>query len=1386
MVTLKNSTVLQESGQVIAAAKKHRNVSNDPSQASIDAVCEIAKEAKKSYPLRQTIKLAGGVTLEAPKSGITPDKDFFKGSSCVGKSTIAVKNAQVNYPGATFTGVQAEITAAGGLKLAGADWKLPANLSTGTISSISLTAGETPPIARLVDGDWELIEGEFSVVPIKVGGKTFDGIPWIPLAEGWQFAEGKTLISFLNSSEDHPEIKDNTLQFSEEVTGPEDLSIRLNANSSDSKWDLLSVTASNIGLGETATGDTLMGSGTGQLALGQKGSQLDIEVQCVKDGQPVATCELFSGLTVKDFVITLSRERVGLKAEGGIVYGTPASTFEFGLVGAYSSRKNWSMAAKSTAAWDLVDGMQLTNLGGNIANTPIKDKPGQSQLTAGLTGSLTGLQVSKSVKVVSLSPSITNACPPDTEECNTGQVRFSIDAVVQAALPGGKTAKLTAGALLNLATFEFEFDFGSTGMEIGPKELQVTDTQFVLANTTKTGACTPHGTQLSVNDPGLRLGFQAQATLLEAQVTVGGSFDSNGYCLWGRPGPMDVGPAMDARAGVLSFTDYPNGADLKLPNQPDILVGANKIRVNGEFDLPSSIDQRFGIPEGGLEYEATYDFQQKGVHFALSYTPKGTITIYQGNGSNLTLTKVAFEVSYSSAAKEADLDLAAYGNLFVAGGGGTPDSNTPMGVSIGFEIGAEGVKATLTAALESGGKPIENAFGQADLIVTKLAVSLGFTLPAAAPELSFNASVQLPDRWVGNIGIKKGARIAMAFRLAAEKPCLKIEIGEENVENRSTVVDIANKGFLTAQYFKILIAPAGCQVPVSATETEAIAPGMGFEFDGAIASAPITVVINSSFNDGLVLKGKLTVPALDLTVVKLQGSQPGIGARLDLDIDSKAGRYNVDFDAGIAIGVPERGIGAAVVVTGSLNTSDENFVALSLNGRSSIKLGVAGMDINPMRVALRVPKPGKSTDYFYADIEAKMVVSVLGFGMEAGGQLTYNEGQLERLRIYVGKDLDIKIAEVKGTAEFNYCLGTLSELGQNGSTCTVFAKTYQATPAYRVGFYGFFRFAWWTKQYVWQVYDQRGTEGTDKPKPPPPPEPELDPQYVPGSIPSVNPHTMEAQMFTRYGIHDLQYTNVPEGNDQWNVYIKTAYPLAYQGIKACERARLGSEWKPTGDNPNPPVVNTNPDPSGDPCALVVDVMSESRYTPGSVARIPVVCTATSCVAKGNATWVTLNGKVLALNGPNGAQAKEGRDALLAGLRTPPGSQPQGAYVISANGIDTPYVLSPDGEYQMWFPNWAVLFQRRGNSRYAYEHYWNTKAGTNFAVTNTGRIGAYDEKGNLLESFGTKAPLPTDQYPVYLFVQDGFQVVQEQPSGPPVGVWGVKSDGSCFPNKDSCS
>lgn len=1366
-ITMPNGRVLQEGGHVTAKSVRS-DTPTDASPENIAAVCKIAADTKGKG--KTTLELAGGVTLELSDADTAPDKDFYdKNDKCTGKGKIDFSGATLTHPSATFDDVEGTFTAADGMQIGGATWELPRKLQVlPKVKSVGLAAGDAPAGARLAKGEWQLMEGALKLKPIDYKAGTIDGLPLIPLADGWQFAAGQSLVTFLNATPEDEVIKDGTVQLSEAITGPNDLSIELNVATADDQWDYVSVSATNIGLGETVNGDTLMAEGNGRLTLQEKGSSIELGIKCMHKGEPKPVCELIDGFLVQSFKVKISSDSIGVLGEAAIPYGNDEE-FDFAVVGAYTSASNWTLAAKGASPWELGDGMSLTDLAGNVGMQPIKGEKDKSQLIAGFTGTMEGLTLADNIRG-KISPNVTNACAPDEKECKPGEIRFALDAEVEVTLPGNKKLPLSAGTVMNLKTYEFAIDFGFEDISIGPEQLQINKSRFTLSNM-ESGSCTPHGKdpQPETAQNVMYVEIAAQATVFDGTVAIGGNFDANGYCLWGRPGPLDLGNGMEAKAGILSYTSYPNGADLKLPGEPAELLGKNQMRINGEFELPQKLDDMFSIPVGGLEYSATFDTNSRGWVFALTYTPTRQVVIYQGAGAKLTLTQIGFSVAYI--AGTAKLSLKAAGNLHIDGGGGMEASDTPLGTSLNFGFDKSEISATLQAGVETGEGEIVNAFGQDGLIVRKLAVSAGFKVPGS-PTLAFNADTTLPASWGSSIGIKNSAPIKLAFSLGVKEPCLAIAIGEQDVQNRKIAVDIADKGFLTAQYFRLVIAPKGCTIPVGGGDSEKIEPGYGFDFEGAILGAPIKVVIDAELGNGLKMKGQVEIPNLDFYVVKLQGATPGVGVSIDMDIDTTAQIYKVRFDAGIEFGVPDKGIGALVVMIGNLDFAPDDDLKLTLQGRATAKLGVIGVDIDPMNLKLGISKDPKSN---FANADARLRTHMLGFALEAGGSLTYDQGQLERLRVYAAQTLDIKIAAIAGTAEFDYCLGTLSDLGQNGSECTLFKNIADALPAYRVGFYGYFKFLWWNRPYTWTVFDQKGTNGSD------PPDPIMDPQTVPGAIPSLIPNKANPK------------TLFDEGSDlAWNVngqraFFKTMLASAVDNVKACPEADLGSKWKPTDANPNPDPQNVNPYKSDTPCGLIVDV----EILPGDglapTERTKVICGPTSC----KATTGTFKDEVLAMDGPNGKQTQEARDALIAGLRSPLGVLPAGAFLTQRpSSQGAPNLLSPDGRFVLLPSSNSLGLWNTSPVRGEPSFPWisNDQTGpkaTRWRLGNDGRLQGTNNAGDTLWSVGTAASGDTSKNHVFLFVQDGMAIYQNQNTGNPKAVWGVTSMGKCFPEGAKC-
>lgn len=149
--------------------------------------------------------------------------------------------------------------------------------------------------------------------------------------------------------------------------------------------------------------------------------------------------------------------------------------------------------------------------------------------------------------------------------------------------------------------------------------------------------------------------------------------------------------------------------------------------------------------------------------------------------------------------------------------------------------------------------------------------------------------------------------------------------------------------------------------------------------------------------------------------------------------------------------------------------------------------------------------------------------------------------------------------------------------------------------------------------------------------------------------------------------------------------------------------------------------------------------------------------------------------------------QQGRDALIAGLRTPPGVLPGGSSFAPPIEGDqyAPVVYAPNDEYRLMTAHDGYALSKPHTPEFPWSSKIMRPSAQAWKLGKDGKLQGLDSSGALVWSIGTSASLDTDKYATFLFVQDGFQIVQEQPSGNPKPVWGVTSTGTCFPNGAQC-
>ncbi len=1362
-VQLRNGTGLLESALVRAGAGP-LEVSDGPAPEDKAAFCAIANNAKKTIANQISVDLGGVYSLVVNSKDVSVDKDVFSGKDCTGKGAMDYKNAVLKRGSTTLmTNVAGKLTVADGLAMDSASWFIPNPLKDPNIklTTFDLTSVDRPVQAKMEAGKWQLPDGTFAIKPIKVGTEDIYGLKFVPLPGGWAFDPTKTQVSFLNANPDEPNVKDATLRYSQQATGPQDATAAFTADSNDGAWQTVKVEAANISLGQTAAGDSLSASGSGTIALakGQTGG-VEMSIQCLRDGQATASCEIAKGFVIKDFTLRWTSEVIGIVGTAGVRYGSPEQTYEFSLAGAYKSPSDWTLAQVSPQPWALGDsGLTLSKLAGSVGVQPLPNDKKTSKLFVQFTGTVSGITpADSSFTVKSVTGTLTTLCPQDVGDCQPGSVRVELQAPVTAAM-SGKTREvpMTAGALLDLTKMTFKFNFGFEDVKIGPDELNVNQAQIILTNA-ESDTCKPKGARATAKpEGGYTLQIQAQGKLFGGNFTVGGTWGPKGYCLWGSPEKVDFGEVGETTSQVFGFTSYPNGADLRLPTGEQQILAQNTMQLAGKFDLPRKIDQALNI-DGAVDYAAVYTTQTRTLALRLAYTPRTPAYLYGSvsSSASLTVSKLGFSISGSPVTKQASLFLDASGSLFMKGGNGTADSTTPLKVRAGFTFDKE-LELELSAAVDTSDGSVSNAFGQPGLTVNALALKLTMTLPKPAVSVAFNGDVVLPDAWGRTIGIAPGVRDRLSFSLGSANWCLAIEIGEQSTATTTVAVDLANKGFLQAGYFKLVIAPTGCKVPIGTDEDRTIDPGFGFAFIGTIVEAPVNATVDANWQNGLVIKGDITIPQLDIMSIRLGGSTAGTPAKVVMDIDSKQNKYDVKFDVGLAIGAPASGMGGWVAIKGELKTSDPDFLDFSLSGSGGVVIRPIQVQVKSLEVKGHIAKDGKNANKTTLNASGRLAAGVLGITVEAFGDLSYEHQQLSSLRIGASATIDFWVGAVNGTAEFNYCLGTLTPLKDDGtgSRCQPYSKYVGASPAYRVGFYGWYRILWSTYTYTWTAYDQRGAEGSA------PPPPDNTPKPIDGLIPPLpTSKTASASQVVSHA----EVADFPVPNTTTRAWVKSDAPAKVSNLyPACDVADLGGQWKAGQDNQK--AQSLDPAPGRENCTLGAFVTTKVAGGPTDTYDVNLLCTPDYCQA--------LDAPVKDVRFSIKGDQKRARDALIAGLRSPLGVTANDTWLDSAH----PW-YSPNEKARLTFMDNGITYRSD-----VFNIYWLLdSAGPKLAkvkFTKNGYLAAYDAQGQPVLRVGQAAPLDAEKFPPFLQVRDdGIRAVQRDAAGKLQVIWDQSSAQYC--------
>lgn len=1206
---------------------------------SANSVLKTAVEVKSKDGSVLSIK-TGNNNITIPSNMVIKTKF---GYNCDDKGVISFKNAALTASaGSEFTKVSGTLSKADGVSMSNLTWTVPTQLLSSlpkNVKELDLVGKISIPFDSDEAGKWGNISGKSNLQPYAVGDREFTGLALIPLPEGWEFnpKDGAQLNFFGDKKK---AIADGSMALVQRATGPREdpkvatSSISLSLVRSKGKFADVQGMVDNVRILTTEDGGDLAVSGGFTFAVGEtKDGQVELGAKCTDPkGASSTSCRIGEKVYFNDAKVTINpgRSLEGWGLAGTFTFGSAqppsqsngSTTVTLAAAGSYKNEKSWSLSviADSKTKFEMGPGLGAGNFTGTIKRTKVSIDDTDTYPVLYEVAAKVSFENLGTVQAVDAGGKITNKCDKDQPHCKDTEVRLLVAAGVKVTLPSsGKdnTLNVQVSGEYNWdtkgITLKGRFD---TTQPLGPEEWNIKAAEVYLAR----GG---YGTCRSADDDDRpttwNLGVAGSATMFGEPVNVSTQFGKEGSCVWGSIGKIDTGDGADnpdLAGGVASWTNYPKGAIVTPVDGKEVRIKANTATVTGKVRLPDELNSFLKSPTATLDFTAQVMGKFTGLDISVAYTVNGEVAASDTATSRFYFTEIKLGIKFdrSGALPTTGIYAGAAGMLWLKGdaGKGIPDSTTPVGAQLEIDGGAGGMVMTLSAGTTQPDVP--NAFGQPGLVLHKLGVGATIRLLPLGGQLTFSAAATTPPSWKSS-GLQPGSEVSLALSIGNIEPwCAVLEIGKQG--SQSVALDVANRGFLTANWFKLLLAPAGCTVQTGAGTTEKIDPGMGFAFDGHLVGAPLTVALVVGLGDNFTMKGELNIPKLDLKVVTLSGADGTGPAKAFVDIDVAAKRYNASIDAGIVVGKPDWGLGAKLAIKGFIDTSAEDASRVELEAKGVSAIPPGQLKFDPLSVKVVVPKPGHSTKDTEGDIRARVFVGILGKDMlGADIKMSYQSQVLTEFGILIGADLDLWVGEVSGNLSFQYCMGDLApgRYDSQLAACDKYTNPESASPAYRFRLAGLLRFLWWKKQYSWNIADQKGSGSHVKPLDPDKPSgnsgPTVDADYK-GITPSytflANPANGAQKMLI----------------NRWEVWTygmqPTAVTVAGKTYPPCSVVRVGTQsYNPTSGN-EPAQLLPLLDPSAQAgCGLDVANVGAGDRDKAEVSIIKAVCLPDKCFTGNN-------------------------------------------------------------------------------------------------------------------------------------------------------------------------
>jgi len=892
---------------------------------SVAEEIEDAKESKDDTVVVVTSKDQSTLTLIPAKTTVDPDM-FPAPGKCSGDGDITFTHAKLSASaGSEFTDVEGTMSFADAISLTWMSWKLPVELSTWvppTVASLDFKGDVGIAFNPKKAGTWAAIKGTTYMQPYTVGDFRLTSIPLVPLPESWQIDpdKGAFLQFFDDEDKGVPAGSINLVQRAESKDPAESGSIqvslvRMKDASGKPVFGRVIGAASNIEVFHTPKGDPVYASGDISFDLTRddtSGTQLNLKLTCASpSGTQVTTnCAIADDVYFQEGRLRMSLPRGGNPTTGGyilganILFGRAPNTLQLRAEGKYTSKDKWSISVQSDVSFDMGPGLATRGFKGTVerAKKTIDDVDKVVNLFR-ISTTMSTPTFADAVTVDELQAELTNMCEKDEPDCKATEVKIKGSLKVTTKAPGDKKITVALSGAYNWATGGMLFKAAADAdSPVGPAEWNF-KAASIFASRGMNGYC--RSQNAGDRAPATwAMGFQGKATLFGQAVDLTLQYSAEGSCLWGTMGKLDTEGIPTSNVRV-SWTSFPKGAYVQVSEKESFKIKANTGSLVGKVALPQSLESFLGV-QGNLEFTGEITGKFEGGKLEIAYTNTSDKSVVENGGSSFNLTKIALGMKWAHK-KSVEVYASARGDLVIRGNPseGIPDSVTTLGISLSVAATTKGVAIALTAAVDAAGTITPNAFGIDGLNLETLAVSGELELPSMNVEIGFSAAAYTPKAWEKS-GLKAGAYVRLAFKVGRSSPwCIDFQIGEQGRD--VTVLDVANAGYLLARYFKLLIAPAGCTVPISVDEVRKIPAGFGFAFDGTIMGAPIIVALNVSLGSNFTMQGDLNMPKLDLPLITLSGSDQSSPLTVSVDFDVREKKYDASIDAYARVGARAAG-----------------------------------------------------------------------------------------------------------------------------------------------------------------------------------------------------------------------------------------------------------------------------------------------------------------------------------------------------------------------------------------------------------------------------------------------------------------------------------------------